>query len=106
MANELFCYEQAAREADDHGAASALGAEAFADTVGETTGTRVRYRKSREPTLDGGRSRGSKNSAKSPKEYLAPAPVQNGNPPPLAMSGYDFYRAACVEAHARLLNLP
>lgn len=32
--------------------------------------------------------------------------VQDDNPPALAMSGYDFYRAACVEAHARLLNLP
>jgi hypothetical protein len=35
---------------------------------------------------------------------LAPAPVQDGNTPALAMSGDDFYRAACVEAHARLLN--
>jgi hypothetical protein len=106
MANELFCYEQAVRGADKRGAVPALGAKVFADTVGETTGTRVRYRKSRQPMLDGGRSRGSKNSAKSPEEYLAPAPVQNGSSPPLAMSGYDFYRAACVEAHARLLNLP
>jgi hypothetical protein len=29
--------------------------------------------------------------------------VQDDNPPALAMSEYDFYRAACVEAHARLL---
>ena len=33
---------------------------------------------------------------------LAPAPVQDGDPPVLAMSGEDFYRAACVEAHTRL----
>jgi hypothetical protein len=106
MANELFCYEQAAREADKRGAVPALWAEAFADTVGETIGTRVRYRKFREPTLDGGRSQGSKSSAKSPEGQLTAAPVQDGNPPALAKSGDDFYRAACFEAHARLLNLP
>jgi hypothetical protein len=32
----------------------------------------------------------------------APAPVQDGDPPALVMSGEDFYRAACVEAHTRL----
>jgi hypothetical protein len=30
------------------------------------------------------------------------APVQDGEPPVLARSGEDFYRAACVEAHTRL----
>jgi hypothetical protein len=106
MANELFCYEQAAPEADERGAVPALWAKLFADTVGEATGTGVRYRKFREPTLDGKRSPGSKTSAKSPEGQLAPAPVQDGKLPPVTMSGYDFYRAACVEAHARLLDLP
>ena len=106
MANELFCYEQAAREADDHGAASALWAEAFADTNGEPNGATAKYKKFRAPTLGGEGSKSSKISSKPPEEQLAPAPVQDGNPPPLAMSGYDFYRAACVEAHARLINLP
>jgi hypothetical protein len=58
MANELSCYEQAARK------------------------------------------------AKAPADHLAPALVPDGDPPALSMSGEDFYRAACVEAHARLLNLP
>lgn len=31
-----------------------------------------------------------------------PVPVQDDNPPVLAMSGPDFYHAACVAAHARL----
>ena len=105
MANKLFCYEQAAREADDHGAASALGAEAFADTVGEPNRATARYKKFREPTLGGEGSQSSKIPATPPEEQLA-RDAQDGNPPPLAMSGYDFYRAACVEAHARLINLP
>ena len=33
---------------------------------------------------------------------LAPASVQDVDPPVVAMSGEDFYRAACVEAHTRL----
>jgi hypothetical protein len=106
MANELFCYEQAAREADDHGAASALWAEAFADTIGEPNRATAKYKKFRAPTLGGEGSKSSKISSKPPEEQSAPAPVQDGNPPPLAMSGYDVYRAACVEAHARLINLP
>jgi hypothetical protein len=106
MANKLFCYEQAAREADDHGAASAFWAEAFADTVGEPNRATARYKKFREPTLGGEGSESSKISAKPLEEQLAQAPVQDGNPPPLAMSGDDFYRAACFEAHARLINLP
>ena len=106
MANELFCYEQAAREADEHGAAPVLWAEAFADTVGEPNRATARYKKFRETTLGGEGSQSGKISAKPPEDQLAPAPVQDGNPPPLAMSGYDFYRAACVEAHARLINLP
>jgi hypothetical protein len=106
MANELFCSEQAAREADDHGAASALWAEAFADSDGEPSRVRVRYKKFREATLGGEAAQSSKSPAKPPKEQLARAPVQDGNPPPLAMSGYDFYRAACDEAHARLIYRP
>ena len=106
MANQLFCYAQAAREADDHGAASALWAEAFADTVDEPNRTTARYKRFREPTLDGEGSESNKIPAKPAEEQLAQAPVQDGNPPPLAMSGYDFYRAACLEAHARLVNRP
>jgi hypothetical protein len=105
MANELFCYEGAACEADHHGAASALWAEAFADTVGEPNRATARYKKFRDPTLGGEGSQSSKICAKPPEEQLAPAPVQDGDPPPLAMSGDDFYRAACFEAHARLMNL-
>ena len=33
-----------------------------------------------------------------------PLPVQDDQPPVLAMSGPDFYHAACVAAHARLSN--
>ena len=106
MANELFCDEQAAREADDRGAASALRAEAFADTVGEPNRATARYKKFRETTLGGEGSQSAKIPAKPPEEQLAAAPVQDGNPPPLAMSGDDFYRAACFEARARLINLP
>jgi len=106
MANELSCYKQAARQADECGAVPALWAKAFADTVGEPNRARTRYRKFREPTLDGGGSQLSKNSAKASQEHLASAPVQDGNPPASAISGDDFYRAACLEAHARLLNLP
>ena len=105
MANELFCYEQAARETDERGAVSALWAEAFADTIGEPDRATARNKKFRKPTLGRGRPQGSKISAKAPAEQLAPALVQDDNPPPLAISGYDLYRAACVEAH-RLLNLP
>jgi hypothetical protein len=54
MANELSCYEPAARKADER------------------------------------------------RAVPASAPVQDGDPPVLAMSGEDFYRAACVEAHTRL----
>jgi hypothetical protein len=106
MANELFCDEQAAREADDRGAASALRAEAFADTVGEPNRATARYKKFRDQTLGGAGSQSSKIPANPPEEQLAPAPAKNGNPLPLAMSGDDFYRAACFEAHARLINLP
>ncbi len=105
MANELCCYKQGARQADERGAVPALWAKAFADTVGEPTPTRTRYRKFRKPTLDGGGSQRRKISAKASQEDLASAPVQDGNPPAL-MSGDDFYRAACLEAHARLLSLP
>jgi hypothetical protein len=106
MANELFCDEQAAHEADDRGAASALWAEAFADTVGEPNRTTARYKKFRDPTLGEKGSQSSKIPAKPPEEQLAPAPAKDGNPPPLAMSGDDFYRAACFEAHARIIDLP
>jgi hypothetical protein len=106
MANELFCYEQAAREADERGAVPALWAEAFADTVGEPNHAMARYKKFHEPMLGGEGSQSRKIPANPPEEQLAPAPVQDDNPPPLAMSGDDFYRAACFEAHARLINLP
>jgi hypothetical protein len=106
VANELFCYERAAREADDHGTAAALRAEAFADTDGEPNRATARYRKFRDPALGGEGSQSSKIPAKPPEEQLASAPAKDGNPPPLAMSGDDFYRAACFEAHARLINLP
>jgi hypothetical protein len=106
MANELSCYEQAARQADERGAVPALLADALADTVGEPNRARTRYRKLREPTLDEGGSQRGKISVKVSQEHLASAPVQDGNPQALAMFGDDFYRAACLEAHARLLNLP
>jgi hypothetical protein len=106
MANELSCYEQAAPKADERGAVPALCAKVFADTAGEPNPARARYKKLREPTLGGGDPRGNKISAKAPPDPSAPAPVQDGDPPALSMSGEDFYRAACVEAHARLLNLP
>ena len=76
MANELSCYEQAARKAAERGVVPALCPKVFADTAGV------------------------------PPDPLAPALVQDGDPLALSMSGADFYRAACVEAHARLLNLP
>jgi hypothetical protein len=97
MANELSCYEQAVRKADERGALPAFCANVLADTAGEPNPTTARYEKLREPTLGGGDA---------PSDPLAPAPVQDGDPPALAMSGEDFYRAACVQAHARLLNLP
>ena len=106
MANELSCHEQAARQADERGAVPALWAKVFADTVREPNRARTRCRKFREPTLAGRGSQRSKISVNASQEHLAPAPVQDGNPPALAMSGDDFYRAACLEAHARLLNLP
>ena len=93
MANELSCYEQAARKADERGAVPALCANVFADTAGEPNRARARYNKLREPTLGEGDA---------PPDPLAPAPVQDGDPPALSMSGEDFYHAACVEAHARL----
>ena len=105
MANELFCDEQGAREAGERGAASVLWAEAFADTVGEPKRATASYKKLRDPTL-GGEGSQSKIPAKPPEEQLAPAPGKDRNAPPLAMSGGDFYRAACFEAHARLINLP
>jgi hypothetical protein len=92
MANELSCYEQAPRKADGRGAVPAFCARVFADTAGEPNGARARYKKLREPTLGGD----------PPQDPLAPAPVQDGDPPALSMSGEDFYHAACVEAHARL----
>jgi len=85
---------------------SGVSAEAFADTVGEPNRAMARYKKFRGSTLGRAGSQGRKISTKRPEEHLAPAPVQDGNLPTLAMSGYDFYRAACVEAHARLLNRP
>ena len=106
MANELCCYKQGARQADERGAVPALWAKAFADTVGEPTPARTKYRTFREPTLHRGGSQRRRISAKASQEDLASAPVQDGNPPALAMSGDDFYRAACLEAHARLSNLP
>jgi hypothetical protein len=106
MANELFCYEEKACEADERGAVPALWAGAFADIVAEPNRSTAKYKKVREPTLGAKCSQSSKISAKPSEEQLAPAPAQAGNPPPLSMSGYDFYRAACVEAYSRLLNLP
>jgi hypothetical protein len=102
MANELSCYEQAARKADERGAVPALCTKVFADTVGEPNGARARYKKLREPTLGGGDPQSNKIVAKVPADPLVPAPVQDGDPLALSMSGEDFYRAACVEAHARL----
>jgi hypothetical protein len=104
--NELSCYEQAAPQADERGAVPTLWVKAFADSVGEPNRARTRYKKFREPTLDGRGSQRSKISVKAAHEHMAPAPVQDGNPPALAMSGDNFYRAACLEAHARLLKLP
>jgi hypothetical protein len=108
MANELFCYEQKACEADERGAVPALWAGAFADIVVQPNRSTAKYKKVRAPTLGvkGSQSSSSKISAKPSEEQLAPALAQAGNPPPLSMSGYDFYRAACVEAYSRLLNLP
>jgi hypothetical protein len=106
MANELFCYEQVARQADAHGAASALWAEAFVDIVGETNRATARYKKFRDPTLGEAGSQSIKIPVNPSEEQLAPAAAKDGNPLPLAMSGDDFYRAACFEAHARLINLP
>jgi hypothetical protein len=97
MANELSCYEQALRKADERGAVPAFCANVFADTAGEPNRAGARYKGLREPTLGGGDA---------PPDPLAPALVQDGDPPALALSGEDFYRAACIEAHARLLNLP
>jgi len=102
MANELSCYEQAARKADERGAVPALCAKVSADTVGEPNRARERYKKLCEPTLGGGDPQSNKIVAKAPADPLAPAPVQDGDLPALSMSGEDFYRAACVEAHARL----
>jgi len=93
MANELSCYEQAARKADACGAVPAFGAKMFAGTAGEPNRAGARYKKLGEPTLGGGDA---------PPDPLAPVPLHDGDPPVLAMSGEDFYRAACVEAHARL----
>ena len=104
MANELFCYEQKACEPDERGAVPALWAGAFTDIVAEPNRSTAKYKKVREPTLGAKGSRSSKICAKPSEEQLASAAAQAGNPS--AMSGYDFYRAACVEAHARLLNLP
>jgi hypothetical protein len=106
MANELSCYEQAARKADERGAVPAFCANVFADTAGEPNRARARYKKLREPTLGGGNPQGNKIVAEAPANPLAPTPVQNGDASALSMSGEDFYRAACVEAHTRLLNLP
>ncbi|SRR6266567_7111070 len=106
MANELSCHEQAAREADERGAGPALWAKVRTDTVGEPNRTRARYKKWRVPTLGRADSQSRKISARASEAQRAPAPVQDGNPPALGMSGEDFYRAACYEAHARLLNLP
>lgn len=96
MTNIQFLRVQALREADECGSIPEVWAEASADTVGEPNRATARYKKFREPTI-GGRS--------SSEKQLASAPVHDGNPLPLAMSGDDFYRAACVEAHARLSNL-
>ena len=96
MANELSCYEQAARKADERGAVPAFRANVFADTAGEPNRPGPRCKRLPQPTLGRGDA---------PPDPLAPVPVQDGDPPALAMSGEDFYRAACVEAHARLLNL-
>jgi hypothetical protein len=103
MTNNPFLRAQALRKADES-SIPGVCAEAFADTVGEPNRATARYKKFRESTLGGKGSQRSKISAKSPEEHLAPAPVQDGNTPALAMSGDDFYRAACVDAHARLLN--
>ncbi len=51
-------------------------------------------------------SRGAKISATGPAEHLAPTPLEDRSPPDLIMSGDDFDRAACVEAHARLAKPP
>ena len=106
MTNSPFLREQALREADECGSIPRVWAEACADTVGEPNPATATYKKLRGPTLGIGRPQGNKISAKFPEEQLSPAPVHDGNLPTLAMFGDDFYRAACVEAHARLLNRP
>lgn len=105
MANDLSCYEQAARKADERGAVPALWANAFADSLGEPKRTKRRYRKFREPSL-GAVPQGGKIVANAPADDSAPAPVEDGKPQALTMSGEDFYRAACFDAHVRLMNLP
>ena len=80
-------------------------AKALADTVGESNLDPARHNKGDGPKLGRVDSQNRKISPKAPPGQLAPAPAQCGNPSALAMSGDDFYRAACIEAH-RLLNLP
>jgi hypothetical protein len=92
MANELSCYEQAIRKADERGTVPVFCSNMFADTAGEPNSARARFKKVGEPTLGGGDP---------PPDPLAVS-LQDGDPPAEAMSGEDFYRAACVEAHARL----
>jgi hypothetical protein len=105
MTIDLSLRDPALSEADERGSVPGMWAEALADIVGETIWPMAKCSKVRKSALDQGRSQGSKGSAKTAGEQLAPATVQDGNPTSLTMSGEDCYRAACSEAHARLVNL-
>jgi hypothetical protein len=105
MTNDLSLRELAFPEADERGLVPRAWAEALLGAVGEPTQTGTQCSKVRKPALDGERSRGGKVSAKAAGEQPALALVEDGNPSPLAMSGDDFYRIACDEAHRRL-NVP
>ena len=90
MANELFCYEQAARKADERGAVPALWAQVFADTAGEPNRARARYKKLRQPTLGGGDPQGNK--------IAANALARNGTAPRISWFGlFAFTRG--IETH-------
>jgi hypothetical protein len=99
MANELFCDEEAAREADDAELFRHCGRmRSPRPSTNQTGPGRDTERFPTQRLIERILSR--KISAKAPEEQLPPAPAQDGSPSALAMSGDDFYRAACVEAHA------
>ncbi len=102
MANEFSCYEQTARNADERGAAGASWTKSLAAV--EPDPARASYIKIRRATLGTRRAQGTRISPIVPAEHLAPAAVDDGNPPDSTMFGADFYHAACVAAHTRLVN--